>query len=55
MTSVGSAWRREELRRRNDPASRDARREALQLRLFGKPDEPEPADDQPDPDPAAAA
>ncbi len=38
--SAGSAWWREERRRRNDPANRDARRDALMRRLFGT--EPEP-------------
>jgi len=53
--SPGSAWWREQNRRRTDPDERTARGEALQRRLFGKPDEPEePTDDKPDNDPAAA-
>ncbi len=46
MTGAGSAWWREERRRRNDPAERTADRAALQRRLFGEPDDSEePTDD----------
>jgi len=48
--SPGSTWFREQNRRRNDPDERTADRAAQHRRLFGKPDEPEPADDNPDPD-----
>jgi len=51
--SPGSTWWREQNRRRTDPDERTADRAALQIRLFGKPDEPEPADNPDDgPDPA---
>ncbi len=50
---VGSDWLREQIRQRKDPDEKDARRTAVNRRLFGKAAAPEPAD-EPDDGPDAA-